>query len=67
VLPGVIMVKKGHQEDGPAQGDGLPRVGCAGTEDADKSLYQEAVWWSPDGQTWTEKPSGHYLGLSPDL
>lgn len=53
VLPGVIMVKQGHQEDGPEQGDGLPRVGCAGVEDADKSLYQEALWWSPDGQTWT--------------
>jgi hypothetical protein len=42
VIPGVAMVKSGHRT-----GD----EGCGGR--TDKSEYQGALWWSPDGKTWT--------------
>lgn len=53
VLPGVVMVKKGHQPDGPGTGDGGRHWGCPGDGTGDLSLYQAALWWSPDGKTWT--------------
>jgi hypothetical protein len=42
VLPGVVMIKKGHQESGG---------GCS--SGSNQSLLQGALWWSPDGTTWT--------------
>lgn len=42
VLPGVIMVKNGSRT-----ADGR----CGGT--VDTRQYQGALWWSPDGRTWT--------------
>ena len=42
VLPGVVMVKNGSRT-----ADG----GCGGT--VDTRQYQGALWWSPDGSTWT--------------
>jgi hypothetical protein len=61
VLPGVIMVKKGHIV--PSDGGG----GC-GTAGSDQSRYQPALWWSPDGKTWTRDtlkgvPSGYFDGI----
>lgn len=48
VLPGVVVVRKGHQTSGSSMG------GCvAGPGATDQSLYQGAIWWSPDGKTWT--------------
>jgi hypothetical protein len=61
VLPGVIMVKKGHIV--PSDGSG----GC-GMAGSDQSLYQAALWWSPDGKTWTRDTlkgttSGYFDGI----
>jgi hypothetical protein len=47
VLPGVVVVRKGHQTSGSGGG------GCVGFGPTDQSLYQGAIWWSPDGRTWT--------------
>jgi hypothetical protein len=48
VLPGVVVVRKGHQTGGSGMG------GCVvGPGATDQSLYQGAIWWSPDGKTWT--------------
>ena len=47
VLPGVVVVRKGHQTSGSGGG------GCVAFGPTDYSLYQGALWWSPDGQTWT--------------
>ena len=46
VLPGVVTVKAGRQS-----GD-LPN-GCTGSDLTDLTVYQAALWWSPDGVTWT--------------
>ena len=43
VLPVVLKVKAGHQSGGG---------GCAG-DFKDLSKFQGAVYWSPDGKTWT--------------
>jgi hypothetical protein len=46
VLPGVVKVQTGQQSgDSPD--------GCAGSDFTDLSMYQAALWWSPDGVTWT--------------
>jgi hypothetical protein len=50
VLPGVLMIKKGHQNPGWAHGGGCM---AAGVPPTDLSLYQAALWWSPDVTTWT--------------
>ena len=48
VLPGVIMEKAGYQSSGTGGG------GCAGGWGAtNTSLYQAALWFSPDGTSWT--------------
>jgi hypothetical protein len=43
VLPGVVRLKSGHR----AVSDGCPG------DVTDLSQYQGALWWSPDGTTWT--------------
>jgi len=47
VLPGVVVVKRGHHTPGSGG------AGCAGFGPTDLSLYEGALWWSPDGTTWT--------------
>ena len=44
VLPGVVMATKGSQTGGSS--------GCI-SDGMDLSQYQGALWWSPDGSTWT--------------
>jgi hypothetical protein len=51
VLPGVVIVKSGRRTSD---------ADCGGTEDA--SRYQGALWWSPDGVTWTRD---NLTGASP--
>ena len=69
VLPGVVMLKKGYQPDGPGTNDGGRRAGCGGMGSTDLSLYQAALWWSPDGQNWTRDTltggttSGYFNGI----
>jgi hypothetical protein len=58
VLPGVVVIKKGSEPDDPAGGDGGPRYGCAGGVGSGSTLYQAALWWSPDGKTWTRDALG---------
>ena len=43
VLPGAVRLKKGHR---------AVSEGCPG-DVTDLSKYQGALWWSPDGTTWT--------------
>ena len=47
VLPTVLAVKRGHQTAGSGGG------GCVRFGPTDQSLYQAAIWWSSDGQSWT--------------
>ena len=51
VLPGVVTVNSGHRT---SDGD------CGGNEDT--SRYQGALWWSPDGISWTRD---NLTGASP--
>ncbi len=44
VLPGVVRLKSGHRAGSDE--------GCVG-DVTDLSKYQGALWWSPDGTTWT--------------
>jgi hypothetical protein len=47
VLPGVVVVAKGHKSTWYGTcGNGQPGY-------TDLSKYQGALWWSPDGMTWT--------------
>lgn len=59
VLPGVVLVKAGHMSGGPG--------GCGGDTE-DLSRYEAALWWSPDGSTWTRDalsgPVSGYNGIS---
>jgi hypothetical protein len=48
VFPGVVMTKKGTQTGGNPGG-------CSGGDAIDRSIYQAALWWSPDGSTWTKQ------------
>ncbi len=60
VLPGTILKSKGR-EFFPYQG---PFLGC-GVVEPDTSIYQVALWWSPDGTTWSpEDLSGTRAGPS---
>jgi hypothetical protein len=60
VLAGVVTVKKGHES-----GDG---GGCGAG--VDLTEHQAALWWSPDGTTWTRdslsRATPTYLGISMD-
>ena len=47
VLPGVVLEKPGHQSLWD---------GCGGPSLSDQSLYEGALWWSPDGTNWTRDP-----------
>jgi hypothetical protein len=49
VLPGYVLVKAGAQTTGGSTGG---CVGMAPTNDS-PPLYRGAIWWSPDGTTWT--------------
>ena len=51
VLPGEVAVKNGTHTVG--------FTGCAGQEPPrDYITYQPALWWSPDGKTWTRDTIG---------
>ena len=67
VLPGVVVVKKGSQPDDPAGGSGGRRWGCPGIVDTGNTLYQAALWWSPDGKTWTRDALGGATSSGYDL
>jgi hypothetical protein len=63
VLPGVVIAKKGHTT--PSSN------GCTAGGGTDLTKYQAALWWSPDGTTWTRDVLGgttsSYSGVSIDV
>jgi hypothetical protein len=48
VMSGVVLVRKRPPGDELAGG-------CSGQDFANRSRYQGAVWWSPDGTNWTRE------------
>jgi hypothetical protein len=73
VLPGVVLEAKGHGFVPPNHSDygyggGYTDGGCVGRSPTDFSMYRAAIWWSPDGSTWTRATlSGTTAASSVDM